>query len=201
MTKPIVSELITIQLIIKTPRFYFNYTKERTLKMNELTQETPLTILKETLTKQNDQGQALLLIVERMEKQEERVDKKISTVENLVEEVSKRVHLEEEEATQIKKLVNRKAWKFAKRYFNEKQMEPSSNLFLSKTGQFRGNLYRRLKTEFNVTKYTSIKHVDFNAALTFIEGVVYESMTAKELRMTPKQLELLALEKGMAVWQ
>lgn len=165
--------------------------------MNELTQETPLTILKETLTKQNNQGQALLLIVERMEKQEERVDRKISTVEGLVEEVKNHVHLSDGEANEIKTLVNRKAWEFSNRYFDAQKQTPSHNLFLSKVGQMRRNLYRRLKSHFNVTKYTSIRHVDYEKAMNYLSETMYEYMTPNELRNTPKQLEIMKLEDSI----
>ena len=159
----------------------------------EMIQKTPTEMIKDTLLQQNEQGQVLLQIVERMEEQEKRVDNKINDVEELVEAVNKRVHLDEGEASDIQSLVAKKAWYFAIAYFGDD--ERSENMFMSKVGQFRGNIYRRLKKAFNVNKYTNIKHTDFENAYNFIESIRYEDFSKTEIRPTQKQLELMELEK------
>ena len=50
-------------------------------------------VLKQSLVTQNEQGRALIAVIERMEEQERRVDGKINEVENLVEAVSKQITL------------------------------------------------------------------------------------------------------------
>lgn len=52
-----------------------------------------------------------------------------------------------------------------------------------------------LKKAFNVTKYTKIKHTDFQSAYDFLAGISYQDFTPKELRATQKQLELMELER------
>lgn len=56
-------------------------------------------------------------------------------------------------------------------------------------------MYSRLKKAFNVTKYTNIKHVDAEKAVKFLEDFSYDDFTPFEIRETPKQKEIIALEK------
>ena len=122
--------------------------------------------------------------------------KKLTDIELLVEEVNKKVHIDDGEATKIKSIVFRKAGVFADFYFEEQKTHPSDNLFASKKGQFIRLMYSRLKKAFNVTKYTNIKHVDAKKAVKFLENLSYDDFTKFEIRETLKQKELIALEKG-----
>ncbi|MFQ7858944.1 MAG: ORF6C domain-containing protein, partial [Streptococcus salivarius] len=93
-------------------------------------------------------------------------------------------------------IVFRKAGVFADFYFEEQKTHPSYNLFASKKGQFIRLMYSHLKKAFNVTKYTNIKHVEAKKAIQFLENLSYDDFTPFEIRETPKQKELIALEKG-----
>lgn len=96
-----------------------------------------------------------------------------------------------------KALFSEKLDVFADFYFEEQKTHPSDNLFASKKGQFIRLMYSRLKKAFNVTKYTNIKHVDAEKATQFLENLSYDDFTPFEIRETPKQKELIALEKGL----
>lgn len=160
--------------------------------MGEIT-KTPTEIMKETLLQTTEQGRILFQVIERLEQQEKITNQKLAKVTELVETVDKKVHLDDGEATEIQAIVAKKAWEFAQEYFEGQA--PSQNMFMSKVGQFRGNLYRRLKKAFNVHKYTSIKHTDFDSAYDFIDRIELSDFTHKEVRMTPKQVELMANEQ------
>lgn len=159
-----------------------------------MTELIPMDALKHTLKTSNKHGEILLQVMERMENMEKRVEKRVEETEKLVEAVSLKVHLDDGEATAIQQAVNEKATHFANIFFEQKHISPSVNLRLSKIGQMRGNIYRRLKSQFNVVKYTSIKHVDFERAMDYINNIDYMHLMPSELRYTPKQLELLKLE-------
>lgn len=85
---------------------------------------------------------------------------------------------------------------FADFYFEEQKTHPSDNLFTSKKGQFIRLMYSRLKKAFNVTKYTNIKHVDAKKAVQFLRNLSFDDFTPFEIRETPKQKEIIALERG-----
>ena len=152
------------------------------------------------LVVQSDVNQQLLKevigIKEEMDITARKTNHKFNELENLIEEVNKKVHIDDGEATEIKSIVFRKAGVFADFYFEEQKTHPSDNLFASKKGQFIRLMYSRLKKAFNVTKYTNIKHVDTENAVKFLENLSYDDFTSFEIRETPKQKELIALEKG-----
>lgn len=136
-------------------------------------------------------------IKEEMDRNVKKANQKLTDIELLVEEVNKKVHIDDGEATEIKSIVFSKAGVFADMYFNEQETHPSDNLFASKKGQFIRLMYSRLKKAFNVTKYTNIKHVEAEKAVQFLRDLSYDDFTPFEIRETPKQKELIALENGL----
>jgi hypothetical protein len=136
-------------------------------------------------------------IKEEMDRNVKKTNQKLTDIELLVEEVNKKVHIDDGETTKIKSIVFSKAGVFADMYFNEQETHPSDNLFASKKGQFIRLMYSRLKKAFNVTKYTNIKHVEAEKAVQFLRDLSYDDFTPFEIRETPKQKELIALENGL----
>ena len=136
-------------------------------------------------------------IKEEMDKTSKKINHKFNDMEKLIEEVNKKVHIDDGEASKIKSVVFSKAGVFADMYFNEQKTHPSDNLFASKKGQFIRLMYSHLKKAFNVTKYTNIKHVEAKKAIQFLRDLSYDDFTPFEIRETPKQKELIALENGL----
>lgn len=153
------------------------------------------------LVAQSDVNQQLLNevigIKEEMDRNVKKTDQKLADIELLVEEVNKKVHIDDGEASKIKSVVFSKAGVFADMYFEEQKAHPSDNLFASKKGQFIRLMYSHLKKAFNVTKYTNIKHVDAQKAIQFLRDLSYDDFTQFEIRETPKQKELIALENTL----
>ena len=120
---------------------------------------------------------------------------RLSEVEILVEEVNKKVHIDDVEASEIKSIISKQANEFANQYFESKNEIPSANLFASKKGQFIRTQHSRLKHHFNVTKYTHIKHTEAEKAFNYLKSLSLEMFSPFETRITPKQLEIIELEK------
>ncbi|ARU12983.1 MAG: ORF6C domain-containing protein [Streptococcus thermophilus] len=133
---------------------------------------------------------------DEMDRNVRKTNQKLTDIELLVEEVNKKVHIDDGEASKIKSIIFKKAGVFADFYFKEQKTHPSDNLFASKKGQFIRLMYSHLKKEFNVTKYTNIKHVEAEKAVKFLEDLSYDDFTPFEIRETPKQKEIIALEKN-----
>ena len=123
---------------------------------------------------------------------------RLSEVEILIEEVNKKVHIDDVEASEIKSIISKQANEFANEYFRSKNEIPSANLFASKKGQFIRIQHSRLKHHFNVTKYTHIKHTEAEQAFDYLKSFSLEMFSPFETRMTPKQLEIIELEKTTA---
>ena len=122
---------------------------------------------------------------------------RLSEVEILIEEVNKKVHIDDVEASEIKSIISKQANEFANEYFKSKNEIPSANLFASKKGQFIRIQHSRLKHHFNVTKYTHIKHTEAEQAFDYLKSLSLEMFSPFEIRMTPKQLEIIELEKSI----
>ena len=122
---------------------------------------------------------------------------RLSEVEILIEEVNKKVHIDDVEASEIKSIISKQANEFANEYFKSKNEIPSANLFASKKGQFIRIQHSRLKHYFNVTKYTHIKHTEAEKAFNYLKSLSLEMFSPFEIRMTPKQLEIIELEKSI----
>lgn len=133
---------------------------------------------------------------DEMDRNVRKTNQKLTDIELLVEEVNKKVHIDDGEASKIKSIIFKKAGVFADFYFKEQKSHPSDNLFASKKGQFIRLMYSHLKKEFNVTKYTNIKHVEAEKAIKFLESLSYDDFTPFEIRETPKQKEIIAIEKN-----
>lgn len=153
--------------------------------------ENVLAMVKKTMGMQTETAQNLILVIEHIEKAEERIDGKIEAVEDLIEEVKSTIVLSNGEAVMVQNATNKKALGFTRAFFDEVNEGYDSNLFLSKLGQFRSVVYRLLKKRFNTTRYTTILHVDFKKALEFIESLDYVQLSDTDKRWTTKQLEIL----------
>ena len=153
------------------------------------------------LVKQTETMKAILLEVtslkNEMDKVAVRTDGRLKEVEALVEEVNKKVHIDDVEASEIKSIISKQANEFANEYFKSKNEIPSANLFASKKGQFIRTQHSRLKHHFNVTKYTHIKHTEAEQAFNYLKSLSLEMFSPFETRMTPKQLEIIELEKSI----
>lgn len=179
--------------------------------MNKKNNKKKVILLAETVEMQKKQAMNLVAqstvnqqlleevigIKEEMDRNVKKTNQKLTDIELLVEEVNKKVHIDDGEATKIKSIVFSKAGVFADMYFNEQESHPSDNLFASKKGQFIRLMYSRLKKAFNVTRYTNIKHVEAKKAIQFLRDLSYDDFTLFEIRETPKQKELIALENGL----
>ena len=127
---------------------------------------------------------------------QEAIKKDVEEVRSLAIEIDKKVHIDDVEASEIKSIISRQAYEFAKEYFDNRKVVPSANLFASKKGQFIRLQHSHLKHHFNVTKYTHIKHTDAEKAFSYLKSLTFDSFSLFEIRETPKQKEIIALEKG-----
>ena len=167
--------------------------------------------LLQTVKKQGEQAQLMVEQTKALEQMIEemtnlrnemnitasKTNTRLSEVEILVEEVNKKVHIDDVEASEIKSIISKQANEFANEYFKTKNEIPSANLFASKKGQFIRVQHSRLKHHFNVTKYTHIKHTEAEQAFDYLKSLSLEMFSPFETRMTPKQLEIIELEKSI----
>jgi|SRR5699024_2105893 len=138
--------------------------------MKQLEKVNSMEALKFSLARQNEQAEALIAVIERVEEIESNMNEKYDRMSGMVKEVENRVHLEEADANMIKSIVGSKAHAIAKKHYPDTNSYGAE--YLELVGYARREVYGKLKKHFNVTKYTAIRHVDREQALSFVESIV-----------------------------
>ncbi|KRN31133.1 ORF6C domain-containing protein [Liquorilactobacillus mali] len=121
-------------------------------------------------------------------------DKGIKELTTLVNRVEESVTLTYEEQQVFKTVVSKKAAILTNLYLEEKfnsNQYGGTNLHMKKLGQFRANVYRRIKRAFNVPRYSSLRRIDLNEAITLVNHLSLSSFEGYETRMTDTQLEAI----------
>lgn len=166
---------------------------------NQLTKKEALVF---TLQRQNEQGEALVEVLQNVMEieanviaSEGRVNKKIEEMEALTEKLSEELTINYEQQQEIRSIVNRLATDMAKNHQAKENKVYSNNLFKAWKGRFISRIYAKLKVRMNVVRYTAIRKIDFPEAYNFVSELTYEDFTEFDLAPTPSILNILAIEK------
>lgn len=156
-----------------------------------------------TLQRQNEQGEALVQVLNqvteianRMDQQEQRVDKRIDEAEALLDKMSTQVTVTYEEQKNIASMVSRIATYCTKEHERREQTQFSNNLFKAWKGRFISRIYSKLKARMDAVRYTSIRRVDYQEALDFLTTITYVSFSKSELEPTLGILKILEMEEA-----
>ncbi|MCH4169540.1 MAG: ORF6C domain-containing protein [Streptococcaceae bacterium] len=155
--------------------------------------ETSLSAIKFSLQQQTKQSEAIQQLIDTILEVKEDVSEMKQSITQDVQELRDSITLNEVECLELQGAAFAKAKQLANEYFNGDNI--SSNLFLSKYGQFLRLVYKHLKTTFNIRKYVFVRRIDFIKAINYVNNIDLTDFTATETRMTPKQLEIIELEK------
>lgn len=153
--------------------------------------------IKFSLKRQNDQAEALIKVIERVERIESNVNEKYAEVKEIVDEVRNRVHIEHEDQKILRSIVARNAYEIAREYYGNSDEYGAEIRELA--GYAIRHQWKLLKNYFRVTRYTSIRHVDAEKAKEFVEGIVldksflseYEQWRYQRAKKRQRELELV----------
>lgn len=161
-----------------------------------------LALLRETLKRQNTQGDALIMAIDSVQKTSKQVKhvfaetKKLrSEMQMMHDSIESRITLSESEVYTLQSLVCKRSNILARYAINVLHGSGDwggDEYYLKKVGQIRMILYKHLKHHFNVRKYSLILEKDYRKALGFLEEQGVDSLNQNEFRDTPTQLELLS---------
>lgn len=151
-----------------------------------------LDALKFTLQRQDDQSKALQKVIEVIsDTKNEIVDIK-SEIKHDVQEIRDSITINYEEQQTIKSVIGTKAKKMTFEYFDKENLNTQNHdLFAKKYGQIIQVIYRHLKNRFDVPRYTSIKRIEFNNSVSYLNSLSLSQFKPREIRMTAVQKELL----------
>lgn len=160
-----------------------------------------LDLIKQTLQQQNFQGEALIKAIETVQTTSKQVKHVFSETKKLKHEVQimhdsieSRITLSESESYELQSLVNKQSnvlARYAINILHGSEYWGGNEYYLKKVGQIRMVLYKHLKKQFNVRKYTLILEKDYRKALLFMEHQGIPSFNPNEFRDTPTQLKLI----------
>lgn len=162
-----------------------------------------------TLRTQGQQSEVLAEAMERIYGVEERVNEVATAVDNkmdklqgqidesfaLHEDLSKQITVNYDQQKDIQSIVSKKATNMTKEHQKNLNEVFSDNMFKAYKGLFTRRIYAKLKKQMNVVRYTSVKKVDCEEAMTFLRSLEYQDFTDRELKPTPKILEIKMLEQ------
>lgn len=165
--------------------------------MNNLTPEKPkteLNVLKQTIYRQNEQGQQLIEVVEYMEDMKQEMTLMYEEMKYEFEEFKKTVPLSPGEEEKIAELAKGKALEFTRYLFSGKDV--SSELFGLKLTHINQGIYTALKRAFDhVGTYRTMLHTTFDDAFEYLNNLRITQLPPYYLEFTENQ-QRVADKKG-----
>lgn len=129
----------------------------------------PMEIIKFNLQRQNEQGEALVQVINRVEEIQEDVNNKFSEMSSMLQKVEDSVTLTYEEQKELQSIVFKLSINLAKESFNGEEV--SKDTFSKQVGKFRRSIWKKLKEQMNVPRYSSIRRIDFEDSLKFVNSL------------------------------
>lgn len=159
-----------------------------------------LEIVYQTLGMQTEQAEALKQVIQEVintkqeviEAKQEMIEISQKTNERF-DYIENTITLRDSECTELQRAVMLKAAELVKEFLDGQSV--SQNYYSSKKGQFIRLVYKRIKSRFNVHKYTLVTHVEFGKAIEFVNAIKLNDFSEVETRETIKQIEIKQLEE------
>lgn len=159
-----------------------------------------LEIVYQTLGMQTEQAEALKQVIQEVintkqeviEAKQEMIEISQKTNERF-DYIENTITLRDSECTELQRAVMLKAAELVKEFLDGQSV--SQNYYSSKKGQFIRLVYKRIKSRFNVHKYTLVTHVEFGKAMEFVNAIKLNDFSEVETRETIKQIEIKQLEE------
>lgn len=159
-----------------------------------------LEIVYQTLGMQTEQAEALKQVIQEVintkqeviEAKQEMIEISQKTNERF-DYIENTITLRDSECTELQRAVMLKAAELVKEFLDGQSV--SQNYYSSKKGQFIRLVYKRIKSRFNVHKYTLVTHVEFGKAMEFVNDIKLNDFSEVETRETIKQIEIKQLEE------
>lgn len=143
-----------------------------------------LIFLQNHIKQTNEQGQQLEQVINRMLDMEDRIENRVSYVEDMVEEIKKEVPITYEQQKELQSIVQTKSNQFTRQYYKNGfpvDGKYHNELFKKKKGQFIRAMWTRVKEYFNVPRYTAIQKVDYDRTKQFVEMIDFKDFKPIEL--------------------
>ncbi|WP_195971962.1 ORF6C domain-containing protein [Enterococcus gallinarum] len=168
---------------------------------NQLTKNNTIALI-HTLETQGKQSEALVSLLremgnvkEEMIELKDEVKEHVNESRSLYEKMSEQVTITYEEQKELRSIVSKLAISLTEEHQKRQGKTYSGNLFKAWKGMFMSRIHSKLKKRMNVVRYTSIKRVDYDEALAYLNVLTYDHFSLADLQATPAVLNVLELEE------
>ncbi|MGO3073375.1 MAG: ORF6C domain-containing protein [Pseudolactococcus laudensis] len=152
-----------------------------------------LEIVYQTLGIQTEQAEALKQVIQEVINTKQEMIEISQKTNERFDYIENTITLRDSECTELQRAVMLKAAELVKEFLDGQSV--SQNYYSSKKGQFIRLVYKRIKSRFNVHKYTLVTHVEFGKAIEFVNDIKLNDFSEVETRETIKQIEIKQLEE------
>lgn len=162
--------------------------------MDSLKNEIGSVAWKQSLMTLNKQNEVIIQAIEHINEIDSRVTKTANEAKRLVHMAVDEMTIKYDEQQKIKSAVQSKAQILTKRHLKQIYGDENyggSNFFMAKKGQFIRAIYSKIKQEFQVVRYTSLRRVDFQNAMRFINVLALQDFKDSQIRVTENQQQIL----------
>lgn len=168
---------------------------------NQLMENSTIALI-HTLETQGKQSEALVSLLremgnvkEEMIELKDEVKEHVNESRSLYEKMSEQVTITYEEQKELRSIVSKLAISLTEEHQKRQGKTYSDNLFKAWKGMFMIRIHSKLKKRMNVVRYTSIKRVDYDEALAYLNVLTYDHFSLTDLQPTPAVLNVLELEE------
>ena len=126
-------------------------------------------VIRFNLKRQNEQADALIEVIDRVEKSESNVNDKFSKMSVMLDDVKDSVTIYYDEQKQLQSIVSKKANRFAKDYYDYDENYGAEIRELA--GYAIRIQWKLLKERFRLARYTSLRRVDFEDGKEFLGNI------------------------------
>ncbi|WKU12994.1 ORF6C domain-containing protein [Staphylococcus devriesei] len=152
-----------------------------------MSKDNELDIFRKQIEQTNKQGEFILRAVDEIKAiKEEMLTINAKTNERL-EDLENTKTLLNGEAKKVKSQVMRRAYLLANKYFKN---QVSDELFHKKRIHLQTGIYKKINEHFDAITYTTIRHIDFDDAMNYINSIELVDLPLNYLKLTDKQKEV-----------
>lgn len=148
-----------------------------------------LNTMKTSLQSQQEIIQSQIVLVEETQALRDEVKQTAEKTERRLHKIETTYPMLDTEADRLQSIATIKAHQFTSQFFEE---EVSQELYMKKFGHLISGIYRSVKKEFHVRKYTLVLHVEAEQAIAFVENLTLKDLPQNYKRLTDSQIDTAA---------
>lgn len=145
-----------------------------------------LNTMKTSLQSQQEIIQSQIVLVEETQALRDEVKQTAEKTERRLHKIETTYPMLDTEADRLQSIATIKAHQFTSQFFGE---EVSQELYMKKFGHLISGIYRSVKKEFHVRKYTLVLHVEAEQAIAFVENLTLDDLPQNYKRLTDSQID------------